>query len=71
MVKALQAHDNALRAIRLDCLDDLNKALKAAGIWTRTPSIAKSQQACQKQQDACDSKSGHGAKEGVEFDEDA
>lgn len=74
MYKALLAHEKRHHDIQVDCVEDLKKAIKAAdeldGDALKTL-IQQSQQACQKKQDAYDSRSGHGANEGVELDLDA
>ena len=74
MYAALLAHENQHHAIQLDCVEDLKKAIKAAkelDADTLNKLIDQSQQACQKKQDAYDTSSGHGAKEGVVLDLDA
>ena len=74
MYKALLAHEKKHHAIQLDCVEDLKKAIKAAAPLdgpALTKLIEQSRQDCQKNQDAYDSRSGHGAKEGVVLDLDA
>ena len=74
MYKALLAHENQHHAIQLDCVEDLKKAIKAAknlDAAALNELIDKCQKACQKKQDAYDTSSGHGAKEGVVLKLDA
>jgi len=74
MYKALLAHERKHHDIQVDCAEDLKKAIKAAKQLdgdALNKLIEQSRQACQKQQDAYDSRSGHGAKEGVVLDLDA
>ena len=71
MCKALQAHENRHHDIQVDAIEDLKKALKAAKTLdgkTLNQMIDKLQKATQQKQDAYDSRSGHGAKEGVILD---
>ena len=74
MVKKLEAHERKHHDIQSDYIDDLKKQIKAAkdldakGI---DKLIDDNQKACQKKQDAYDTSSGHGAKEGVNLDLDA
>ena len=74
MYKALQAHENRHHDIQLECVEELKKALEAAKTLdadTLNQIIEKLQESCQKKQDAYDSSSGHGAKEGVVLKLDA
>jgi predicted secreted Zn-dependent protease len=74
MYKALLAHENKHHDIQTDCVEDLKKAIKDAKTLdakSLKKLIEDSQKACQKEQDSYDSRSGHGAKEGVELDLDA
>ncbi len=74
MAKALEAHERKHHDIQLDCADDLEKEIKKAKDLDAdklNKIISDQQKACQKKQDAYDSRSGHGAKEGVELDLDA
>lgn len=74
MYKALLAHENKHHDIQGDCAEDLKKAIKAAKQLdgpALNKLIEQSRQDCQKKQDAYDSRSGHGAKEGVVLDLDA
>jgi predicted secreted Zn-dependent protease len=74
MLDALRAHENKHHAIQVSCVEALKKSLKAAKTLdasTLDESIEDQQRACQKKQDAYDSSSGHGAKEGVVLKLDA
>jgi predicted secreted Zn-dependent protease len=74
MYKALQAHEHRHHDIQLECVEELKKALKAAKTLdedTLNQIIEKLQESSQKKQDAYDSRSGHGAKEGVVLKLDA
>jgi predicted secreted Zn-dependent protease len=74
MKKALLAHENRHHDIQLKCVEDLKKAIKAAETLDAAALkelIDQMQKDCQKKQDAYDSRSGHGAKEGVVLDLDA
>jgi predicted secreted Zn-dependent protease len=74
MYKALLAHEKKHHDIQVDCAEDLKKAIKDAKQLdgdALNKLIEQSRQACQKQQDAYDSRSGHGAREGVVLDLDA
>jgi predicted secreted Zn-dependent protease len=74
MYKALLAHENRHHDIQLKCVEDLKKGIKAAkklDAATLKELIEQLQQDCQKKQDAYDSSSGHGAKEGVVLQLDA
>lgn len=74
MVKALEAHERKHHDIQVDCASDLEKEIKKAKTLDAddlNKIISDQQKACQKKQDAYDSRSGHGAKEGVELDLDA
>ena len=74
MCKALLAHENKHHDIQLDCVEDLKKAIKSAqklDAAALNKLIEESQKACQKNQDSYDSRSGHGAKEGVVLKLDA
>ena len=74
MVKALEAHERKHHDIQVDCADDLEKQIKNAKTLDAkalNKMISDQQKACQKKQDAYDTSSGHGAKEGVELDLDA
>ena len=74
MYKALLAHENKHHAIQVECVEDLKKAIKAAKTLdgaALNKLIDDLQKSCQKKQDAYDSRSGHGANEGVELDLDA
>ena len=74
MLKVLEKHERNHHDIQVDCASDLEKeikkakALKAADL---NKIISDQQKACQKKQDAYDSRTGHGEKEGVELDLDA
>jgi predicted secreted Zn-dependent protease len=74
MNKALLAHENRHHDIQVDCAEDLKKAIKAAKQLdgnALNKLIDQLNQDCQKKQDAYDSRSGHGAREGVVLDLDA
>ena len=74
MVKALEAHERKHHDIQVDCASDLEKEIKKAKALDAddlNKIISDQQKACQKKQDAYDSRSGHGEKEGVELDLDA
>ncbi len=74
MVEALEAHERKHHDIQVDCASDLSKAIKKAKTLDAdglNDIIDKQQTACQKKQDDYDSRSGHGAKEGVVLDLDA
>jgi predicted secreted Zn-dependent protease len=74
MVKALEAHERKHHDIQVDCASDLEKEIKKAKTLDANDLkkiISDQQNACQKKQDAYDSRSGHGEKEGVELDLDA
>lgn len=74
MVDALEAHERKHHDIQVDCADDLEKQIKAAKTLdakSLNKIISDQQKACQKKQDAYDTSSGHGAKEGVKLDLDA
>ena len=74
MFKALKAHELKHHDIQDDCVEDLRKALLAAKTLdadTMNDLIEAAQKAAQKKQEAYDSRSGHGAKEGVVLDLDA
>jgi len=74
MYKALLAHENKHHDIQLECVEDLKKQIKAAkklDAAALNKLVDNLQQACQKKQDAYDSRSGHGAKEGVVLKLDA
>jgi predicted secreted Zn-dependent protease len=74
MVAKLKAHEMNHHDIQLSCIEDFKKDVKnAKTLDSRSLNklISDSQDACQKKQDAYDTKSGHGAKEGVELDLDA
>jgi predicted secreted Zn-dependent protease len=74
MYKALLAHENRHHAIQVECVEDLKRAIKAAKTLdgaALNKLIDDLQKSCQKQQDSYDSRSGHGANEGVELDLDA
>jgi predicted secreted Zn-dependent protease len=74
MYKALLAHENRHHDIQLKCIEDLKKSIKAAKTLDAAALnelVDKLQQDCQKKQDAYDSSSGHGAKEGVVLQLDA
>ena len=74
MVKALEAHERKHHDIQVDCATDLEKQIKSAKTLdakTINKMISDQQKDCQKKQDAYDSRSGHGAKEGVVLDLDA
>lgn len=74
MCKALLAHENQHHAIQLEGVEDLKKAIKSAAkldAETLDGLIEKAREDCQKQQDAYDSRTGHGAKQGVVLKLDA
>jgi predicted secreted Zn-dependent protease len=74
MVKALEAHEREHHDIQVDCASDLSKEIKKAKKLDAddlNKIISDQQKACQKKQDDYDSRSGHGAKEGVDLDLDA
>ncbi len=74
MVKKLEAHERKHHKIQEDCVDALKKAIKDEDdldAKALNKIISDQQKACQKKQDAYDTSSGHGAKEGVVLDEDA
>jgi predicted secreted Zn-dependent protease len=74
MYDALLAHENKHHEIQRQCVEDFKKAIKAAkdlDADALKDLVKESQQSCQKKQDDYDSRSGHGAKEGVELDLDA
>jgi predicted secreted Zn-dependent protease len=74
MHKALQAHENRHHDIQLQCIEELKKAIKAAKTLdanTLNEIIDKLQESSQKKQDEYDTRSGHGAKEGVVLKLDA
>jgi predicted secreted Zn-dependent protease len=74
MVEKLEAHERKHHDIQLDCVEDLKKEIKKAKTLDAkalNKIISDQQDACQKKQDAYDSRSGHGAKEGVQLDLDA
>lgn len=74
MVKALEAHERKHHDIQVDCASDLKKEIMKAKTLDANDLnkiISDQQEACQKKQDAYDSRSGHGEKEGVELDLDA
>ena len=74
MYKALLAHEKKHHDIQVDCVEDLKKAIKAAKQLdgdALNKLIEQSRQTCQKKQDTYDSRSGHGANEGVVLDLDA
>jgi predicted secreted Zn-dependent protease len=73
MVKALEAHERRHHAIQVDSADDLTDQIKKAKTLDATSLnkiISDQQDACQKKQDDYDTRSGHGAKEGVVLDLD-
>lgn len=74
MVEALEAHERKHHDIQVDCAADLTKAIKKAKTLDAdalNKIIGDQQTACQKKQDDYDTRSGHGAKEGVVLDLDA
>lgn len=74
MAKALEAHERTHHDIQVDCASDLSKEIKKVKTLDAknlNKIIADQQKACQKKQDDYDTRSGHGAKEGVELDPDA
>jgi predicted secreted Zn-dependent protease len=74
MVQALEAHERRHHAIQVDCADDLTKQIKKAkslDASSLNKIISDQKDACQKKQDDYDTRSGHGAKEGVVLDLDA
>jgi predicted secreted Zn-dependent protease len=74
MVEALEAHERRHHAIQVDCADDLKKTIeksKSLDENSLNKIISDQQDACQKKQDDYDTRSGHGAKEGVVLDLDA
>jgi predicted secreted Zn-dependent protease len=74
MIKALEAHERKHHDIQVDCASDLTKEIKKAKTLDAdalNEIISDQQDACQKKQDDYDTRSGHGAKEGVELDLDA
>jgi predicted secreted Zn-dependent protease len=74
MVTALEAHERRHHAIQVDCADDLTKKIEKAKTLDASSLnkiISDQQDACQKKQDDYDTRSGHGAKEGVVLDLDA
>ncbi len=71
MYRALLAHENKHHALQLACVEDLKKAIKAIkdlDAQALKDCIDDQKDACQKKQDAYDSRSGHGANEGVVLD---
>jgi predicted secreted Zn-dependent protease len=74
MVAKLEKHERNHHKIQKDALEDLKKKIKAAKSLDRDvldDLISKNSEGTQKQQDAYDSRTGHGEKEGVELDTDA
>jgi predicted secreted Zn-dependent protease len=74
MAKALEAHERNHHDIQLACVEALQKEIKNAkslDAGSLNNIISDQKDACQKKQDAYDSRSGHGAKEGVTLDLDA
>ncbi len=74
MMKALGAHERRHHAIQLDCADDLTKKIEKAKTLDESSlnkMISDQQDACHKQQDDYDVRSGHGAKKGVVLELDA
>jgi predicted secreted Zn-dependent protease len=74
MCKALLAHENKHHAVQVECVEDLKRAIKAAkklDAAALNDIIEDLQKSCQKKQDSYDSRSGHGANEGVVLDLDA
>ncbi len=74
MVKKLEAHERNHHDIQVDGASDLEKDIKKAkslDAKALKKLVEDSQKDTQKKQDAYDSRSGHGAKEGVELDLDA
>jgi len=71
MWSALKTHEDGHHDIQLKCAAELEKAIKSAKSLdkdTLGDMIEKSQTECQKKQDAYDSRTSHGAKDGVELD---
>lgn len=71
MYAKLLAHENKHHEIQKAAIEDLKKAIKSAKTLDANglrDLIAKNQADTQKKQDAYDSSSGHGAKEGVTLD---
>jgi predicted secreted Zn-dependent protease len=74
MYNALMAHENHHHDLQLECVEELKNKLKAATTLdadTLNQIIEKLRKSCQDKQDAYDSRSGHGAKEGVVLKLDA
>ena len=74
MVKLLEKHERNHHDIQVDCASDLEKEIKKAKTLKASDLnkiISDQQKDCQKKQDAYDSRTGHGEKEGVELDLDA
>jgi predicted secreted Zn-dependent protease len=74
MVKALEAHEREHHDIQVDCANDLTEEIKKSKTLDAdalNEIISDQQDASQKKQDDYDTRSGHGAKEGVELDLDA
>ncbi len=74
MVEKLEAHERKHHTIQVNSAKDLEDEIKSAkdlDAKTLQTMISDSQDDCQKKQDAYDSRSGHGAKEGVVLDMDA
>ena len=74
MIKALEVHERKHHDIQVDCASELEKEIKKAKTLdadSLNKMIDDQQKDCQKKQDAYDSRSGHGAKEGVVLDLDA
>ena len=74
MAKKLEAHERRHHDIQVDCADTLTKEIKKAKTLDAkglNKIISDQKDACQKKQDDYDTRSGHGAKEGVELDLDA
>jgi predicted secreted Zn-dependent protease len=74
MVGKLEAHERKHHTIQVNCAKDLEKDIKSAkdlDAKTLKQMLSDNQDDCQKQQDSYDSRSGHGAKEGVVLDMDA
>ena len=71
MIKLLETHERKHHTIQVDCAsglaDEIKKA-KTLDAKALNKLISDNRTACQKKQDDYDSKSGHGAKEGIELD---